>query len=69
MQQSVQFIKNKYRDITKNNRLKADLDFLDQVLDDFTPLITFYAPWKHQQTKGFLMFSGAIEGEQWHQMG
>ena len=24
-------------------------------------LISFYTPWKHQKTEGFLMFSGGIE--------
>ena len=27
----------------------------------FMPLISFYTPWKHQKTSGFLMFSGDIE--------
>ena len=25
------------------------------------PLVSFYTPWKHQKTKGFLMFSRGIE--------
>ena len=27
------------------------------------------ASWKHQKTKGFLMFSGAMGRDQWHEMG
>ena len=32
-------------------------------------LISFYTPWKHQKTSGFLMFSGGIERDYWHEMG
>ena len=28
-----------------------------------------YTPWKYQKTSGFLMFSGGIERNQWHEMG
>ena len=38
-------------------------------LTDFMPMVSFYTPWKHQKTSGFLMFSGAIERDQWHKMG
>ena len=31
-------------------------------------LVSFYTPWKHQKTSGFLMFSGGIEKEHWHEM-
>ena len=34
----------------------------------FSPLGSFYTPWKHQKTRGFLMFSGGVEREQWHEM-
>ena len=30
----------------------------------FIPLVSFYTPWKHQKTSGFLIFSGDIEREQ-----
>ena len=33
------------------------------------PLVSFYTPWKHQETKGFLIFSGCIERDEWHDMG
>ena len=40
------------------------------------PLISFDNPWKHQdtpckhqKTRGFLMFSGGIKRDQWHEMG
>ena len=39
------------------------------VLTRFMPLISFYTPRKHQKTRGFLMFSGGIERDQWHEMG
>ena len=32
------------------------------------PLISFYTPRK-QKIRGFLMFSGGIERDQWHEMG
>ena len=37
-------------------------------LTDFMPLISFYTPWKHQKTKGFLMFSAGMERDQWHEV-
>ena len=33
------------------------------------PVISFYHPEKHQKTSGFLMFSGGIERDEWHEMG
>ena len=39
------------------------------VLTHFMPLFSFDNPWKHQKTKGFLMFSGGIERDQWHEKG
>ena len=38
-------------------------------LTHFMPLASFYIPWKLQKTRGFLMFSGGIEKDQWHEMG
>ena len=35
----------------------------------FIPLVSFYTPWKHQKTSGFLIFSGDTEREQWYEMG
>ena len=35
-------------------------------LTHFMPLVSFYAPGKHQKTYGFLRFSGGIERNQWH---
>ena len=29
----------------------------------------FYRPWKHQKTSGFLIFTGGIKRDQWHEMG
>ena len=64
LEQSDQFIKNKYRDITKNNRPQSRPRFLRPDIRRFHATDHFPYPWKHQKTKGFLMFSGAIEGEQ-----
>ena len=33
------------------------------------PLVSFYTPWKQQKTSGFLMFSGGIKRDLWHEMG
>ena len=38
-------------------------------LTHFMPLAFFYTPWKHQKTSGFLIFSGGIERDQWHELG
>ena len=38
-------------------------------LAHFMPLVSLDTPWKHQKTKGFLMFSEGIESDQWHEMG
>ena len=32
-------------------------------------LFLYPPPWKHQETKGFWIFSGRIEKYQWHEMG
>ena len=34
----------------------------------FMPLFSFYIPWKHQKTRGLMMFSGRIERGQWYGM-
>ena len=35
----------------------------------FTPLVSFFTPWKHQKISGFLMFSGGITWwDQWHNL-
>ena len=31
--------------------------------------ISFDTPWKHQKTRGFLMFSGGIKRDHWHEIG
>ena len=36
-------------------------------LTHFMPLVFFYTPWK-QQARGFLMFSGGIEKDQWNEI-
>ena len=38
-------------------------------LTHFMPLISSDTPRKHQKTRGFLMFSGDIKRDQWHEMG
>ena len=38
-------------------------------LTHFWPVFPFYNPRKHQETKGFLVFSGGIKWEHWPEMG
>ena len=38
-------------------------------LTHFQSMILVYTPWKHQKSRGFLVFSGGIEVEPWLQMG
>ena len=33
------------------------------------PLVSFYVPWKHHRTSGFLMLSNGIKRKLWHEMG
>ena len=35
----------------------------------WSDLTHFITPWKHLKTFGFLLFSGGIERDQWHEMG
>ena len=38
-------------------------------LTNFMSLTSFYTPWKHKKTRGFLMLAGGIERDQWHELG
>ena len=38
-------------------------------LTHFCPMFYVNTPWKHQKTKGFLMFSGVMEMEHWVKTG
>ena len=40
----------------------------EKLLTHITPLVSFYTPWKHQNTKCFLMFSGSITENRWYKM-
>ena len=37
-------------------------------LTHYMPLVSFYIPWRQQESSGFFMFSGCIERNQWHEM-
>ena len=43
------------------------VQYMDFFLTHFIPLVSFYTPWKHQKTSGFL-FSGGIERAQWQKI-
>lgn len=51
--------------------VKKILFYLDSLLPlaHFISMVSLYIPWKHQKAIGFLMFSGGIEINQWHEMG
>ena len=36
--------------------------------EGFMPLVSFYTSRKYLKISGFLMFSGGLEKDQWHQM-
>ena len=38
------------------------------ILTHFMPLASFYTHLKYQKTRGFLIFSGSIGRDQWHEM-
>ena len=46
-----------------------NLSKLCLLLTDFMPLVPFYVPKKHKKSSGFLMISGGIKRDQWHEMG
>ena len=52
-----------------HSKIAVFVCFNKSLLTHFMPLVSFDTPWKHQKTEGFLMFSGAIEWDQWHEMG
>ena len=39
----------------------------DHLLTHVIPLVSFYTPWKDQKNSDFLMFSGVMEREKWHE--
>ena len=69
------FLENTLRWINKKKKKrflmlnKLILTSFLSTLTHFMPLVSFYIPWKLQKTRGFLMFSGGIEKDQWHEMG
>ena len=57
--------------INLNKYLSDVCDFSCCVLSHLShlmPLISFYITWKHKKTFSFLVFSGGIEKDQWHEM-
>ena len=62
---------NKWYQITQSvsfwNNGKIGVLWVD--LNYFWPMFPFHTPWKHQKTKGFLVFSGDTKWELWPDMG
>ena len=54
--QTIQMVLNRITSIT------------NELLIHFEPLFSFCTPWKHHNISGFLMFSGGIERDLWHEM-
>ena len=56
--------------VTKSWTLRFDNNTIllinSKRLTFFLPLIDFHTPWKHQKTRGFLVFSGGMERHRWH---
>ena len=50
-------------------RIYIEIYIKHTILTRFMPLVSFYIPWKHQKTRGFPMFSGDRERDQWYKMG
>ena len=42
--------------------------FVITMILDFIPLVSFYTPWKHQKSRGFLVFLGGVERDQRHEI-
>ena len=59
------FLWLKRTEVQSADLIRASIFSLSHVM----PLVSFYTPWKHQETKGFLIFSGCIERDEWHDMG
>ena len=51
-----------------NSAKSVKFILLNSTLTHLMPLVSFDIPWKRQKIKGFLMFSGGIERDQWHEM-
>ena len=43
--------------------------YINLGLTHFMPLVSLNTPLKYQKTRGFLIFSGGIARDQWHEMG
>ena len=49
--------------------LEIPWSILFVVVTHVMSLLFFYTPWKYQKVSGFLMFSGGIERNHWHEIG
>ena len=71
-------IKHEVREVCRNKWCDVSSKFIIQSLfclvnvssssTHFIPLVSFNTSWKHQKISGFIMFSGGIERNQWHEM-
>ena len=49
--------------------LKMCYEGFSMTLTRFKLLFSFHTTWKHKKTSGFLIFSGGIERDKWHEQG
>ena len=53
--------------LSRSNVMFIYLSMFKGLLTHFMPQVSFNTPWKHQKTFDFLMFSGGIERDLWHE--
>ena len=63
--QSLNYQKEVSKGLTRNVHIQIHYVYY---LTHFMSLISFYTPWKHQKTFGFLMFSWGVERDQRHEI-
>ena len=49
--------------------MHAELELEEVSLTNFMPLVSFNTPRNHQKSSGFLILSGGIKRDQWHENG
>ena len=54
--------------LSRSNMMFIYLSMFKGLLTHFMPQVSFNTPWKHQKTFSFLMFSGGIERDLWHEI-
>ena len=66
---NIHFEKHLWTATSRANQLTGFYMMKTLSLTCFIPLLSFYTPWKHQKSRGFLMFLRDIERDQWDEVG